>query len=68
MLVDVISAAETNRSFSRLLREVADSTAGVLAGAMDLCVDHQLGSWDAPVLSVAAGADARLLLQLIENP
>ncbi len=63
-----MSAAEANRSFSRLLREVADSTAGVLAGAMDLCVDHQLGSWDAPVLSVAAATIDPLLLQLTENP
>lgn len=34
---------------------VVDSTAQALAGAMDLCVDHQLGSWDALVLSVACG-------------
>jgi predicted nucleic acid-binding protein len=29
---------------------------------MDLCVAHQLASWDALVLNVAAEAGARLLL------
>ncbi|MCP9837252.1 PIN domain-containing protein [Cyanobium sp. N.Huapi 1H5] len=47
---------------------VADSTAKALAGAMDLCVDHQLGSWDALVLSVAADAGARLLISEDLNP
>ena len=35
---------------------------------MDLCVDHQLGSWVALVLSVAADAGARLLLSEDLNP
>ena len=48
--------------------EARDSTAQVLAGAMDLCVDHQLGSWVALVLSVAADAGARLLLSEDLNP
>ena len=37
------------------------STAAVLAAA-DLAVNHQLGIWDAVILSVAAEADCRLLL------
>lgn len=41
---------------------VLDSNAAALRGAMDLCVTHQLASWDALVLNVAAEAGARLLL------
>lgn len=47
---------------------VVDSTPTALAGGMDLCVDHKLGSWDALVLSVAADAGARLLLTEDLNP
>ena len=47
---------------------VLESTPVALAGAMDLCVDHQLGSWDALVLSVAADAGARLLISEDFNP
>jgi predicted nucleic acid-binding protein len=39
-----------------------ESTATAWQGAMDLCVAHQLGSWDALVLNVAAEGGARLLL------
>jgi hypothetical protein len=35
---------------------------------MDLCVSHQLSSWDALVLNVAAGGGARLLLTENLNP
>ncbi|WP_398327478.1 hypothetical protein [Vulcanococcus sp.] len=41
-----VNAADANRSFSKLLRQVA----------------HQLSSWDALVLNVAAESGARLLL------
>lgn len=41
---------------------VLDSTAAAWRGAMDLCVAHQLASWDALVLNVAAEGGARLLL------
>jgi len=41
---------------------VLDSNAAAWRGAMDLCVAHQLGSWDALVLNVAAEGGARLLL------
>jgi predicted nucleic acid-binding protein len=47
---------------------VLESTPVALAGAMDLCVDHQLGSWDALGLSVAADAGARLLISENFNP
>jgi len=39
-----------------------ESTATAWQGAMDLCVAHQLASWDALVLNVAAEGGARLLL------
>lgn len=39
-----------------------ESTAAAWRGAMDLCVAHQLASWDALVLNVAAEGGARLLL------
>jgi len=39
-----------------------DTTADAWRGAMDLCVAHQLSSWDALVLNVAAESGARLLL------
>jgi len=39
-----------------------ESTATAWQGAIDLCVAHQLGSWDALVLNVAAEGGARLLL------
>ena len=35
---------------------------------MDLCVAHQLASWDALVLNVAAEGGARLLLTEDLNP
>jgi len=41
---------------------VVESTPAAWRGAMDLCVAHQLASWDALVLNVAAEAGARLLL------
>lgn len=39
-----------------------ESTTTAWQGAMDLCVAHQLASWDALVLNVAAEGGARLLL------
>ena len=39
-----------------------DSSAAVLAAALDLAVDHRLGIWDAIILSSAADAGCRLLL------
>jgi predicted nucleic acid-binding protein len=47
---------------------VLESTSSALAGAMDLGVEHQLGNWDALVLSVAAAAGARLLIPEDFNP
>jgi predicted nucleic acid-binding protein len=41
---------------------VLDSNAAAWRGAMDLCVAHQLASWDALVLNVSAEGGARLLL------
>jgi len=41
---------------------VLDSTADAWQGAMDLCVAHQVASWDALVLNVAAEGGAWLLL------
>jgi predicted nucleic acid-binding protein len=41
---------------------VLESSAAAWRGAMDLCVAHQLASWDALVLNVAAESGARLLL------
>ena len=41
---------------------VLDSNAAAWRGSMDLCVAHQLASWDALVLNVAAEGGARLLL------
>jgi predicted nucleic acid-binding protein len=41
---------------------VLESNAAAWRGAMDLCAAHQLASWDALVLNVAAEAGARLLL------
>lgn len=41
---------------------VLDSNSAAWRGAMDLCVAHQLASWDALVLNVAAEGGARLLL------
>ena len=38
------------------------STTTAWQGAMDLCVAHQLASWDALGLNVAAEGGARLLL------
>ncbi len=40
---------------------IETSPAGMLA-ALDLANDHQLGIWDAMILSAAADADCRLLL------
>lgn len=42
--------------------ELVESTADAWRGAMDLCVAHQLASWDALVLNAAAEGGARLLL------
>lgn len=47
---------------------VLESTPAAWRGAMDLCVAHQLASWDALVLNVAAEAGARLLLTEDLNP
>jgi predicted nucleic acid-binding protein len=41
---------------------VLESTPAAWRGAMDLCVAHQLASWDALVLNGAAEGGARLLL------
>ena len=41
---------------------VLKSNAAAWRGAMGLCVAHQLASWDALVLNVAAESGARLLL------
>jgi len=39
-----------------------ETSASVLMAAMDLAADHQLGWWDAVILSAAADAGCRLLL------
>ena len=39
-----------------------ETTAGVLAAAMELAVDHRIGIWDAIVLSASAAAGCRFLL------
>jgi predicted nucleic acid-binding protein len=39
-----------------------ETSPSVLVSAMDLAVDHELGTWDAVVLSAAADARCRLLL------
>jgi predicted nucleic acid-binding protein len=41
---------------------LVETSAGVLLAAADLAVDHQLGIWDAVILSAAAEADCHLLL------
>lgn len=41
---------------------LADTSAKVMASAVDLAADHQLGIWDAVVVSAAARAGCRLLL------
>lgn len=41
---------------------VLETDAAAWRGAMDLCVLHQVSSWDALVLNVAAEGGARLLL------
>ena len=41
---------------------VFDTTAAVLADAMELAVAHHLASWDAVILAAAAQAECRLLL------
>ncbi|MFM9104767.1 MAG: hypothetical protein ACKOPS_27055, partial [Cyanobium sp.] len=43
-------------------RALLEQTAAVWRGAMVFCVAHQLLSWDALVLNVAAEGGARLLL------
>ena len=48
--------------------QVVETNASSWRGAMDLCVAHQLASWDALVLNVAAEAGARLLLTEDLNP
>jgi len=45
-----------------------NSTSAAWQGAMDLCVSHQLSSWDALVVNVAAEGGARLLLTEDLNP
>ena len=45
-----------------------ETTAEAWRGAMDLSVVHQLSSWDALVLNVAAASGARLLLSEDLNP
>jgi predicted nucleic acid-binding protein len=39
-----------------------ETSPSVLVSAMDLSVDHKLGTWDAVILSAAADARCRLLL------
>jgi predicted nucleic acid-binding protein len=39
-----------------------ETSSGVMLAAMDLASDHQLGIWDAIILSAAADAGCRLLL------
>jgi predicted nucleic acid-binding protein len=41
---------------------VVETSAAVIASAADLATDHQLGIWDAIVLTAAAEAECRLLL------
>ena len=41
---------------------LSDTSTGVMLAAADLAVNHQLGIWDAVILSSAAEADCRLLL------
>jgi len=48
--------------------ELVDSIVDAWRGAMDLCVAHQLSSWNAPVLTAAAEGAARLLLSEDLNP
>ena len=48
--------------------EVETTTADAWPGAMDLCVTHQLSSWDALVLNVAAQSGARPLLKENMHP
>ncbi len=48
--------------------QVVETNASSWRGAMDLCVAHQLASWCALVLNVAAEAGARLLLKEDLNP
>ena len=48
--------------------EVENTTTAAWRGAMDLCVAHQLSSWDALVLNVAAESGARLLLSEDMHP
>jgi predicted nucleic acid-binding protein len=48
--------------------ELVDSTVDAWCGAMDLCVAHQISSWDALVLNASAEGAARLLLSEDLNP
>lgn len=41
---------------------LAETSPGVMVNAAGLATDHQLGIWDAVILSAAAEADCRLLL------
>ena len=41
---------------------LVETSSSVLMAAMDLAADHQLGLWDALILSAAADAGCRLLL------
>ncbi len=41
---------------------VAETTGDVMLMAADLAADHQLGIWDAVILSTASQADCRLLI------
>jgi predicted nucleic acid-binding protein len=55
------SARSTVITWSDAFAVAETSTAAVLAAA-DLAVNHQLGIWDAVIVSVAAEAGCRLLL------
>jgi predicted nucleic acid-binding protein len=55
------SARSTVITWSDTFAVAETSTAALLAAA-DLAVNHQLGIWDAVILSVAEEADCRLLL------
>jgi predicted nucleic acid-binding protein len=41
---------------------IIDTSVSILMSATDLATDHQVGIWDAVILSAAAEADCRLLL------
>ena len=47
---------------------LVETSSDVWRGAVDLCVAHQMSSWDALVLNASAVAGARLLLSEDLNP